>query len=97
MDDAAARTDKEGAEGVMDPEAMTEMKLMGCAPASKRLRQGRWPGAMSSNTYRQLIRAERTHRQAGRSGYRHRPAKFPVLKDLDKFVSMTRQLRGPGA
>jgi DNA replication protein DnaC len=33
-----------------------------------------------------LIRAERTHRQARSIGYRIGAAKFPVLKDLDKFV-----------
>src|SRR3974390_3589503 len=33
-----------------------------------------------------LIRAERTHRQARSISYRLGGAKFPVLKDLDKFV-----------
>ena len=33
-----------------------------------------------------LIRAERTHRQARSISYRIAGAKFPVLKDLDKFV-----------
>ena len=33
-----------------------------------------------------LIRAERTHRQARSISYRIGGAKFPVLKDLDKFV-----------
>ena len=33
-----------------------------------------------------LIRAERTHRQARAISYRISGAKFPVLKDLDKFV-----------
>ena len=33
-----------------------------------------------------LIRAERTHRQARSISYRISGAKFPVLKDLDKFV-----------
>lgn len=33
-----------------------------------------------------LIRAERTHRQARSISYRITAAKFPVLKDLDKFV-----------
>ena len=33
-----------------------------------------------------LIRAERTHRQARSISYRLSGAKFPVLKDLDKFV-----------
>src|SRR5258708_28074411 len=32
-----------------------------------------------------LIRAERTHRQARSISYRITGAKFPVLKDLDKF------------
>src|SRR5258708_19301207 len=33
-----------------------------------------------------LIRAERTHRQARSISYRIAGAKFPVLKDLDKFL-----------
>jgi hypothetical protein len=33
-----------------------------------------------------LIRAEHTHRQARSISYRIGGAKFPVLKDLDKFV-----------
>ena len=33
-----------------------------------------------------LIRAERTHRQARSISYRIVGAKFPVLKDIDKFV-----------
>ena len=33
-----------------------------------------------------LIRAERTHRQARSISYLISGAKFPVLKDLDKFV-----------
>jgi IstB-like ATP binding protein len=33
-----------------------------------------------------LIQAERTHRQARSISYRIGGAKFPVLKDLDKFV-----------
>jgi DNA replication protein DnaC len=33
-----------------------------------------------------LIRAERTHRQAQSISYRIGGAKFPVLKDLDKFI-----------
>ena len=33
-----------------------------------------------------LIRAARTHRQARSISYRIGGAKFPVLKDLDKFV-----------
>ena len=33
-----------------------------------------------------LIRAERTHRQARSISYRITGAKFPVLKDIDKFV-----------
>src|SRR5258708_25527964 len=33
-----------------------------------------------------LIRAERTHRQARSISYRIGGAKFPVLKDIDKFV-----------
>jgi len=33
-----------------------------------------------------LIRAERTHRQARSISYRIGGAKFPVLKDLDKFI-----------
>src|SRR6202162_969178 len=32
-----------------------------------------------------LIRGERTHRQATQISYRITVAKFPVLKDLDKF------------
>jgi hypothetical protein len=33
-----------------------------------------------------LIRAERTHRQARSISYRMSGAKFPVLKDIGKFV-----------
>jgi hypothetical protein len=33
-----------------------------------------------------LMQAERTHRQARSISYRIAGAKFPVLKDLDKFV-----------
>ena len=33
-----------------------------------------------------LIRAERTHRQARSISYRISGAKFPMLKDLDRFV-----------
>ena len=34
-----------------------------------------------------LIRAEHTHRQARSISYRISGARFPVLKDLDRFVS----------
>ena len=33
-----------------------------------------------------LLRAERTHRQARSISYRIAATKFPVLKDLDRFV-----------
>ena len=68
-------------------EAMTELKLYGMRAsfdeiAGKGLarRDEIYPLLAS------LIRAERTHRQARSISYRLSGAKFPVLKDLDKFV-----------
>jgi hypothetical protein len=68
-------------------EAMSELKLYGMRAsfdevAGKGLtrRDEIYPLIAS------LIRAERTHRQARSISYRIGGAKFPVLKDLDKFV-----------
>ena len=68
-------------------DAMTELKLYGMRAsfdeiAGKGLarRDEIYPLIAS------LIRAERTHRQARSISYRISGAKFPVLKDLDKFV-----------
>ena len=68
-------------------EAMSELKLYGMRAsfdeiAGKGLarRDEIYPLIAS------LIRAERTHRQARSISYRIAGAKFPVLKDLDKFV-----------
>ena len=68
-------------------EAMSELKLYGMRAsfdeiAGKGLvrRDEIYPLIAS------LIRAERTHRQARSISYRISSAKFPVLKDLDKFV-----------
>ena len=68
-------------------EAMSELKLYGMRAsfdeiAGKGLarRDEIYPLIAS------LIRAERTHRQARSISYRISGAKFPVLKDLDKFV-----------
>src|SRR6202035_184632 len=68
-------------------EAMSELKLYGMRAsfdeiAGKGLarRDEIYPLVAS------LIRAERTHRQARSISYRIGGAKFPVLKDIDKFV-----------
>ena len=68
-------------------EAMTELKLYGMRAsfdeiAGKGLarREEIFPLLAS------LIRAERTHRQARSISYRMSGAKFPVLKDIGKFV-----------
>src|SRR5277367_2057537 len=68
-------------------EAMSELKLHGMRAsfdeiAGKGLarRDELYPLIAS------LIRAERTHRQARSISYRIAGAKFPVLKDIDKFV-----------
>ena len=68
-------------------EAMSELKLYGMRAsfdeiAGKGLarRDELYPLIAS------LIRAERTHRQARSISYRISGAKFPVLKDLDKFI-----------
>ena len=68
-------------------EAMAELKLYGMRAcfdeiAGKGLarRHELYPLIAS------LVRAERTHRQARSISYRIAGAKFPVLKDLDKFV-----------
>ncbi len=68
-------------------EAMSELKLYGMRAsfdeiAGKELvrRDEIYPLIAS------LIRAERTQRQARSISYRISGAKFPVLKDLDKFV-----------
>src|SRR5450631_3317541 len=73
---------------------------MACAPALTRLPVKALLGAMrsihsspliathrhSSPLIASLMQAERTHRQARSISYRIAGAKFPVLKDLDKFV-----------
>ena len=68
-------------------EAMSELKLYGMRAsfdeiAGKGLarRDELYPLIAS------LVRAERTHRQARSISYRIVGAKFPVLKDIDKFV-----------
>ena len=68
-------------------EAMTELKLYGMRAsfdeiAGKGLnrRDEIFPLLAS------LIRAERTHRQARSISYRMSGARFPVLKDIAKFV-----------
>jgi len=68
-------------------EAMTELKLYGMRASCDEIagkglarRDEIYPLIDS------LIRAERTHRQARSISYRIGGAKFPVLKDLDKFV-----------
>jgi len=68
-------------------EAMTELKLYGMRAsfdeiAGKGLarREEIFPLLAS------LIRAERTHRQARSISYRMSGARFPVLKDIGKFV-----------
>ena len=68
-------------------EAMTELKLYGMRASFDEIagkgfarRDEIYPLIAS------LIRAERTHRQARSISYRIGGAKFPVLKDLDKFV-----------
>ena len=68
-------------------EAMSELKLYGMRAsfdeiAGKGLarRDELYPLIAS------LVRAERTHRQARSISYRIVAAKFPVLKDIDKFV-----------
>src|SRR5271165_4497556 len=68
-------------------EALTELKLYGMRAsfdeiAGKGLarRDEIFPLIAS------LIRAERTHRQARSISYRMSGAKFPVLKDIGKFV-----------
>ena len=80
-------------------DAMTELKLYGMRAsfdeiAGKGLarRDEIYPLIAS------LIRAERTHRQARSISYRISGAKFPVLKDLDKFVFGDTMIdEGPGA
>jgi DNA replication protein DnaC len=69
------------------PDAMSELKLYGMRAsfdeiAGKGLtrRDEIYPLIAS------LIRAERTHRQARSISYRIGGARFPMLKDLDKFV-----------
>ena len=69
-------------------EAMSELKLYGMRAsfdeiAGKGLsRRDEFYPLVAS-----LIRAERTHRQARSISYRIGGARFPVLKDLDSFVS----------
>jgi DNA replication protein DnaC len=66
--------------------AMTELKLLGMRAAFDEVvgkgiaRRGEFYPLIAS-----LIRAEHTHRQARSISYRMTGAKFPVLKDLDKF------------
>ena len=68
-------------------EAMSELKLYGMRASFDEVagkgiarRDELYPLIAS------LIRAERTHRQARSISYRIAGAKFPVLKDIDKFV-----------
>src|ERR1700734_3368815 len=67
--------------------AMTELKLLGMRAAFDEIlgkgmaRRDEFYPLIAS-----LIRAEYTHRQARSISYRITGAKFPVLKDLDKFV-----------
>ena len=68
-------------------EAMGELKLYGMRASFDEI-AGKGP-ARRDELYpliASLIRAERTHRQARSISYRIAAAKFPVLKDLDKFV-----------
>jgi DNA replication protein DnaC len=66
--------------------AMTELKLLGMRAAFDEVvgkgmaRRDEFYPLIAS-----LIRAEHTHRQARSISYRITGAKFPVLKDLDKF------------
>jgi len=66
--------------------AMTELKLIGMRAAFDEIvgkgmaRRDEFYPLIAS-----LIRAEHTHRQARSISYRITGAKFPVLKDLDKF------------
>ena len=68
-------------------EAMSELKLYGMRASFDEVagkgvaRRDEFYPLIAS-----LIRAERTHRQARSISYRITGAKFPVLKDLDKFV-----------
>ena len=58
-----------------------------CAPASTRSKaKGLTRRDELYPLIASLIRAERTHRQARSISYRIAGAKFPVLKDIDKFV-----------
>ncbi len=67
--------------------AMTELKLLGMRAAFDEIlgkgmaRRDEFYPLIAS-----LIRAEYTHRQARSISYRITGAKFPVLKDLDKFT-----------
>ena len=67
--------------------AMTELKLLGMRAAFDEIvgkgmaRRDEFYPLIAS-----LIRAEHTHRQARSISYRITGAKFPVLKDLDKFT-----------
>jgi hypothetical protein len=68
-------------------EAMAELKLHGMRASFDEIagkgvaRRDEFYGLIAS-----LIRAERTFRQARSITYRISSAKFPVLKDLDKFT-----------
>lgn len=67
--------------------AMTELKLLGMRASFDEIvgkgmaRRDEFYPLIAS-----LIRAEHTHRQARSISYRITGAKFPVLKDLDKFA-----------
>ena len=67
--------------------AMTELKLLGMRAAFDEVvgkamaRRDEFYPLIAS-----LIRAEHTHRQARSISYRITGAKFPALKDLDKFI-----------
>jgi hypothetical protein len=67
--------------------AMTDLKLLGMRASFDEIvgkgiaRRDEFYPLIAS-----LIRAEHTHRQARSISYRITGAKFPVLKDLDKFA-----------
>ena len=68
-------------------DAMTELKLYGMRASFDEIAgKGLARRDEIDPLIASLIRAERTHRQARSISYRISGAKFPVLKDLDKFV-----------
>ena len=68
-------------------EAMTELKLFGMRASFDEI-AGKGLNRRDEifPLLAKLIRAERTHRQARSISYRMSGAKFPVLKDIGKFV-----------